>query len=280
MITNLSAVLRKAQSENRCIPAINVYNLETIQATLEAATRMKSPIIISFGENYLSHTSLGVIASLVRLLDNDRALQVVLHLDHAKGIDTIGQALDCGFTSVMYDGSHLPLEINIENSIRVVQMAKRFDASVEGELGYLNPEDGSSTEIFADRYTQVSEAKQYVKETGVDALAIAVGNAHGVYSEAPHLEFERIADIAQAVTVPLVLHGSSGIPKADLQRAISLGVAKINVNTEVALGGAEAIRGLLGEQQSVRLEVMMRTARSQMSEIIADYIDTSYFVTI
>lgn len=277
MITNLATVLGKAHHEGRCVPAINVYNLETVQAVFEASAKMQSPIIISFGESYLGHASLDVIVSMVRLLDQNRSLPVVLHLDHAKKFETIRKALDSGFTSVMYDGSHLPLEVNIENSTKVVQLAQQFDASVEGELGYLNPEDGSGTEIYADRYTRPEEAERYVNETGVDALAIAVGNAHGVYSTAPHLEFQRIAAIAKAVKIPLVLHGSSGIPKADLQRAIALGVVKINVNTEVALAGARSARLLLEEKPDARFELLMQRARTEMREVIADYIGFSYF---
>lgn len=277
MLKDLTAVLKKAKEEKRCVPAINVYNLETIQAVLEAASNMQAPIIVSFGEGYLSHAPLDVIASIVRLLDNKIDLPVVLHLDHAKEHENISKALDCGFTSVMYDGSHLSLEMNINNTLQVVNLASSYGASVEGELGYLNPEDGSSTEIYKDLYTQVDEAEKFVNATGIDALAIAVGNAHGVYTDKPHLEFGRIADIANIVDIPLVLHGSSGIPDSDLQQAISLGVAKINVNTEVALAGSAALIPLIQEKKNVRFETLMKNARFEMTKVISKYINVSYF---
>lgn len=275
MIKNLAFVLDKAREEKKCVPAINVYNLETIQAVLDAAFSVQSPIIISFGEGYLHHVPLEFISSTVCLLDKSD-LPVVLHLDHAKSLKTIRKALDSGFTSVMYDGSHLPLEENIYNTRKTVEMASACQASVEGELGYLNPEDGSDTAIYTDRYTSVRDADKYVKSTGVDALAVAVGNAHGVYADEPKLEFERIAAIANTVDVPLVLHGSSGIPEDNLKKAISLGVAKINVNTEVSLAGTAAVQSLLGETGHIRFERLMGGARSEMSKVIKSFINIAY----
>ena len=277
MITNLATVLSKAREKQRCVPAINVYNLETVQAVLAAASSLQAPIIVSFGEGYIPHAPLKIIAAIVNLLDStDRP--VVLHLDHAKKLRTIEEALDCGFTSVMFDGSHLPLAQNIADTQKVVALAARYGASVEGELGYLNPEDGSDGEIYTDRYTGVEDASIFVAETGVDALAIAVGNAHGLYSAEPQLDFKRIADIAEAVNIPLVLHGSSGIPEKDLKQAIALGISKINVNTEVALAGSAAASAALQEHQGVRFESVMKRARDEMTEVVKNYLRISGFL--
>ena len=277
MITNLSTVLKKAKAEKQCIPAINVYNLETVQAVFDAVLDLQVPIIVSFGESYLSHAPLKVISLLVHSLDSSESLPVVLHLDHAQKIETIEKALDCGFTSVMYDGSRLPLKQNIENTRKAVEISRSYGASVEAELGYLNSEDGRNTEIIPDRFTRVEDAIKLVKTTEIDALAVAVGNAHGCYSDDPELDFERIAAISNATGISLVLHGSSGIPEKDLKKAISLGVTKINVNTEVSLAGAASISSILGIQKNIRLETLMTQAKIEMTAVIKKYIKLAYF---
>lgn len=277
MLMKLSFVLNKAKAEKRCIPAINVYNLETVQAVLTAAKNLQTPIIVSFGESYLKHASLKQIAAIVRHSAFNHDGPVVLHLDHAKRMDTIKNAIDCGFTSVMYDGSHLPFRQNIEHTRKVVELAGKNNISVEAELGYLNPEDGSSDESIANGYTRVEEAEIFVKETKVDALAVAIGNAHGIYKGTPCLDFQRLCEISNAVDIPLVLHGSSGISEDQLKKAISLGIAKMNVNTEVALAGSEAIKRMLAQQGIVRLERLMENAQAEMVKVIEKYIKFAYF---
>lgn len=271
MITTLNKVLADARAKKSCVVAVNVYNLETVQAVLDGARQMNSPVIVAFGETYLSHASLEVVAAMVRALDSPD-LEIVLHLDHAKKLETIEEALACGFSSVMYDGSSLTLNDNITNSRMVVAMAARYGASVEGELGYLNPETGGDGLVFSDRYTRVEEAQRFVKDSGVDALAIAVGNAHGVYGEKPLLDFDRIDAIARATSIPLVLHGSSGIPAESLRKAISFGVTKINVNTEVAMAGAAAAKHLVaGGGEQVRFEKLAAGAREEMTRVVCEY---------
>lgn len=272
MITTLRDVLAKARARKSCVVAVNVYNLETVQAVLNGARKTARPVIVAFGEAYIDHVPLEVMAALVKALDGPD-LEIVLHLDHAKKLATIERALACGFSSVMYDGSSLPLADNIANSREVVTMAAETGASVEGELGYLNPESGADGGVvFQERYTRIEDAQSYVYATRVDALAIAVGNAHGVYSEEPQLDFTRINGIAGASGVPLVLHGSSGIPEAALKKAISLGVAKINVNTEVALAGASAVCRWCQDEPQVRFEKLVSQAQMEMTRVVCDYI--------
>lgn len=271
MLINLKTILREAKAANCCVPAINVYNLETVQAVMAAAEAEQSPIIIAFGEGYLKHVSMKTVSGLVQSVDSG-TLPIVLHLDHAKEESSIAWALDCGFTSVMFDGSHLPLSQNLERTAKVVALASRYGATVEGELGYLNPEDGRECLIVIDKFTQVDDAHRYVTESGIDALAIAVGNAHGIYREKPKLDFARIEALAGAVPCPLVLHGSSGIAESDLKKAIARGISKINVNTEVALAGSQAAKELLDREDNVRFERVMATARSKMTETIRKFI--------
>lgn len=273
MLTNSITLLKDARVHARCIPAFNVYNLETAQAAFQAAKLVQKPVITAFGEGYQENASLPVMAAIVKTLAEQHPYPVVLHLDHCKEIDTIYRAIDAGFTSVMYDGSRLPLKDNIANTLRVVQYAHERGVSVEGELGCMNPEDGSEMpdSISHSAYTDVNQARQYVSETGVDALAVAVGNAHGLYKGTPHLNMERLEEIYQTTKIPLVLHGCSGIPPEQIRKAVSIAVAKINVNTELALAGSNQIAVLLRTKGNVRLERLMLGAREGMAEVMKSF---------
>lgn len=275
MIVNLKYVLTKAKLERRAVPAFNVYDLETIMAVLGAAKKNKSPVIISFGESYFDQVPIEIIAEIVKNLAANCDFDIVLHLDHAKEFQSIIRAMRCGFTSVMYDGSANLLEDNIINTAEIVKIAHAADVSVEAELGYMNPEDGSSSSENCNLdYTDAKIARRFVLDTKVDALAIAVGNAHGIYKFEPHLDFDRIKEIKNNTDIPLVLHGCSGIPEASIKKAISLGICKINVNTEVSVGGVEAIRKLLNENsgEKLRLEKVLKHACNEMCRIIESYI--------
>ncbi|WP_101909268.1 class II fructose-bisphosphate aldolase [Marasmitruncus massiliensis] len=275
MLTNSITLLKDARAHAQCIPAFNIYNLETAQAAFQAARLAQKPVIAAFGEGYQENASLLVIAAIVKTLAGQHPYPVVLHLDHCKEIDTIYRAIDAGFTSVMYDGSRLPLKDNIANTLRVVQYAHERGVGVEGELGCMNPEDGSEMpdSISHSAYTDVNQARRYAKETGVDSLAGAVGNAHGLYKGTPHLHMERLEEIYRAVEIPLVLHGCSGIPAGQIRQAVSIAVAKINVNTELALAGSNQIAALLREKETMRLEKLMLGARERMAEVMKSFFD-------
>lgn len=276
MLVNLETILTYAEKQKRAIGAFNVYNLESILAVVEAAQDLNQPVIISYGEGYLSHAPIEVIAMIVQKLCDDRELPVVLHLDHAKEFSTVMRAIRCGFTSVMYDGSHLPLEQNIANTKKIVEIAHAVGVSVEGELGYMNNEDGTCEAGFEMEkgYTSVSAAAQYVSGTGIDALAVAIGNAHGIYKGIPELDFERLKEIRAAISVPVVLHGCSGIPDAAIKKAISLGVRKINVNTEISTGAVRAAREFLANhtEKNTRFETMLKASRQTMTKTVKNYI--------
>jgi fructose-bisphosphate aldolase class II len=256
MIINLNEAFLKQQN----LVAFNFYNVETISAILDAAQKKNKVVILSFGESYISHTPLSVAAAMVKEYAEIYDVPFVLHLDHANSIDTIKEAISLGFTSVMYDGSKLPLEENIRNTAQVVKLAKKRNVSVEGELGYLNKEDGSNQiEIV---YTSVEDSVRFVNETKVDALAVAVGNAHGVYKKKPHIEISRISEIYAATKIPLVLHGSSGIPASVLTEAYKCGVRKINVNTELAIAGTQGVYNYISAHGvDSRLENALKEAK-------------------
>lgn len=276
MLTTLSTLLNEAKQEKKAVGAFNVYNLETILAVVEAANRLKSPVILSFGEGYFTHAPVEVIASIVKEICTPLDIQVALHLDHAKELTSIARAIRAGFTSVMYDGSALPLAENIQKTKYIVEYAHAVGVSVEGELGYMNHEDGTCEEglDLQKGYTRVQDAAAYVNGTGIDALAVAVGNAHGIYNGTPTLDFARLDEIAQATTVPIVLHGCSGIPDDYIKKAVSLGVAKINVNTEVSTGAVMAAREFLAKntEKGLRFETVLMDARHTMSATVERFI--------
>ncbi len=277
MLVNLKTILKYTEEQERAIGAFNVYNLESILAVAQASQELNQPVILSFGEGYLSHAPIEVIATIVRKICAASDIPVVLHLDHAKEFSTVMRAIRCGFTSVMYDGSYLPLEQNIANTKKIIEIAQVVGVSVEGELGYMNNEDGSCEPGFEMEkgYTSVSAAVQYASGTGIDALAVAIGNAHGIYKGIPELDFDRLGEISAAISVPVVLHGCSGIPDAAIKKAVSLGVRKINVNTEISTGAIRAAREFLENhtEKNTRFETMLKASRQTMCETVKNYIN-------
>jgi len=277
MLLNLKDILEYAEVKQSAIGSFNVYNVESIQAVVQAALAAKQPVIISFGESYTSHAPIEVIAEIVKIYCINAAVPFCLHLDHSKELATIMKAIRAGFTSIMYDGSALPLNENIERSRKVVELAHLVGVSVEGELGYMNNEDGTSPGglRLAEGYTTVAAAKEYTEQSGVDALAIAIGNAHGIYKGIPTLDFRRLEEIKRNIKVPIVLHGSSGIPAASLHKAIALGVRKININTEVSTKGIQTARSFLADHldKNTRFETLAKAAEDAMSQTVADYIN-------
>jgi fructose-bisphosphate aldolase class II len=277
MLLNLKDILEYAKSNQSAIGSFNVYNVESIQAVVQAALAAKQPVIISFGEAYTSHAPIEVIAEIVKIYCIKSDMPFCLHLDHSKELATIMKAIRAGFTSIMYDGSALPLNENIERSRKVVELAHLVGVSVEGELGYMNNEDGTSPDglCLAEGYTTVVAAKEYTEQSGVDALAIAIGNAHGIYKGIPTLDFQRLEEIKRNIKVPIVLHGSSGIPATSLRKAIALGVRKININTEVSTKGIQTARSFLADHldKNTRFETLAKAAEGAMSQTVADYIN-------
>ncbi|WP_027623928.1 class II fructose-bisphosphate aldolase [Clostridium lundense] len=229
-IVNMKELLINAQQENYCIGAFSIANMEMIMGALKAAEETRSPIILQIAEVRLKYSPLSLIAPMMIEGARHAEVPVAVHLDHGESLDTIEEALTLGFTSVMYDGSHLPIEENIKNTKKVIAMAKKYGAAVEGEIGIIGKkEDGSGD--GESLITRVEDAKKFYDETGVDALAIAIGNAHGVYTSAPNLNFTRLKEISTSIKVPLVLHGGSGITEEGFKESIEYGIKKINVAT-------------------------------------------------
>lgn len=210
--------------------AFSIANMEMIRGAIKAAEEMQTPIILQIAEVRLNYSPLHMIGPMMVAAAKQSKVDVAVHLDHGLTLETVKQALEIGFTSVMLDASTLPFEQNIEKTKSVVELAKKYGATVEAELGLVGgSEDGSSDHGI--RCTDPQDAKVFAENTGIDALAVAIGNAHGNYPVAPKLAFDVLEQIKNNVSIPLVLHGGSGITDKDFQKAISLGIKKVNIAT-------------------------------------------------
>jgi ketose-bisphosphate aldolase len=237
-LVTLRSVLRASLKGNYAVGSFNFFGLENVQGIIKGAANLKAPVIVQASPGAVKHMGEKAICGMVAGLADESGVPVVLHLDHATDYDFICRCINNGFTSVMIDASRKSLQENIDLTSRVVDYAARRGVSVEAELGKVG---GSEEEIKVEDkdayFTNPEDVVTFVKATGIDALAIAVGTIHGFYKSEPKLDFDRIAAIRNLSDIPLVLHGGTGIPDNDLTRAIFLGINKINVGTELWLVG-------------------------------------------
>ena len=229
-LVTMKQLVDEAWEKGTCIPAFNVGSLEMVRGALRAAEELETPVIIQIAERLLKYSPLELIGPGMVQAAKESRLPVAVSLDHSSTYDVIKKALDLGFTSVMYDGSTLPFEENIAGTRKIVELANEYGAVVEGELGLVGgSEDGLSDHGIL--CTNPDKAHEFCERTGIACLAVAIGNAHGDYPTAPVLAFDILEQINQKAGVPLVLHGGSGISDNDFRKAISLGIAKINIGT-------------------------------------------------
>ena len=229
-LVNMKTLLADAQKGNYAVGSFSVANMEMVLGVIKAAEELNAPIILQIAEVRLNHSPLALIGPLMLAAAKQAKVPVAVHLDHGTTLPCIRTALDLGFTSVMFDGSHLPLEENIRMTKAVVAMAKPFGAAVEAEIGCVGGSEDGSRDI-AMRCTSPDQAVVFADETGVDALAVAIGNAHGNYKETPHLRFDILEEIKDRVSIPLVLHGGTGILPEEFKRCFKTGIKKINIAT-------------------------------------------------
>jgi fructose-bisphosphate aldolase class II len=252
------------------VGAYDTCNHEITRAIIDAAVADQAPVIIMI---YPNHTPLAEWPTLLRNIESEveRAhIPAALVLDHARTIDQIEVALDLGFSGVMIDASLEPLEQNIALTRRAVELAHAKGVSVEAELGHVGQGDDISSEDQQQAHlTRVVEAEHFVKESSVDALAVSIGTLHGLYRGKPHLDFERLSQLRGACPIPLVLHGGSDTPEQDLRRAIEIGIAKINIWTDVRIPYLRALRGALeGVIEKTEVHEVFDTARAAATDII------------
>ncbi|WP_062238278.1 class II fructose-1,6-bisphosphate aldolase [Fictibacillus sp. FJAT-27399] len=245
-LVSMKEMLEKGKAEGYAVGQFNINNLEFTQAILKAAQEEKSPVILGVSEGaarYMGGFKL-VVSMVKELIEEYKVtVPVAIHLDHGSSYQKCAEAIHAGFTSVMIDGSHFPLEENIALTKKVVELAHFHGVSVEAELGRIGgQEDDLVVDDAEAAYAIPSECDQLVRETGVDCFAPALGSVHGPYKGEPNLGFGRMKEVNELTGVPLVLHGGTGIPTHDIQKAISLGTAKINVNTENQIASFNAVK--------------------------------------
>ncbi|PAE25994.1 class II fructose-bisphosphate aldolase [Bacillus sp. 7894-2] len=252
-LVSMTEMLNKAKSEGYAVGQFNLNNLEFTQAILQAAEEEKSPVILGVSEGAARY--MGGFKTVVKMVeglleDYKITVPVAIHLDHGSSFDKCKEAIDAGFTSVMIDASHDPFEQNVETTSNVVEYAHSKGVSVEAELGTVG---GQEDDVIADGviYADAKECEELVKRTGIDCLAPALGSVHGPYKGEPNLGFAEMEEIGSLTGVPLVLHGGTGIPTKDIQKSVSLGTAKINVNTENQIASAKRVREVLAADTEV-----------------------------
>ncbi|MDX8363669.1 class II fructose-bisphosphate aldolase [Cytobacillus sp. IB215665] len=251
-LVSMTEMLNKAKDEGYAVGQFNLNNLEFTQAILQAAQEENSPVICGVSEGAARY--MGGFKTVVKMVeglieDYNITVPVAIHLDHGSSFEKCAEAIHAGFTSVMIDGSHHPLEENIAITQKVVELAHIHGVSVEAELGRIGGQEDDLVVDDADAmYAIPSECDQLVRETGVDCFAPALGSVHGPYKGEPNLGFDRMKEVMELTGIPLVLHGGTGIPTKDIQKAISLGTSKINVNTENQIASAKVVREVLAEK--------------------------------
>ena len=270
-LVNTKQMLLDAQKNHYAIGAFNVENMEMMQAVITAAELEKLPVILQTTPSTLKYADTALFAAMAEALAKKASVPVAMHLDHGSSFELCEKAALDGYTSLMIDGSKLPLEENIELAKRVVELAKAqaFAPTVEAELGKLGgKEDDLEVKEGEDMCTDPQEAIEFVEKSGVDSLAVAIGTAHGFYKGTPKLEFERLAAIRDAVSVPLVLHGSSGVPDEDVKKAITLGVCKVNFATELRVAYTEAARKVIADESVYDPKKYGEKARENVIELV------------
>lgn len=242
-ILSTREMLKKAQREGYAVPAFNIHNLETLQVVIDTAAELKSPVILAGTPSTIEYAGGEYIVAMAKAAIKTHNIPIAIHLDHYEDIEEIKHYVDLGFNSTMIDASHLEYENNIKTVKEVVEYAHKYDATVEAELGRLG---GQEDDLIVDekdsKYTNPAQAKEFVEKTGIDSLAIAIGTAHGLYQGEAKLDFDRLKEIRDIIDIPLVLHGASDVPDELVKKAISLGICKVNVATDLKIPFSDAVK--------------------------------------
>lgn len=261
MLVSLEKVMHYAEENEMAVGAFDATNLESVVAILEAAEEMNQPVILSFAPGHSEFISLDIIGPIMVEMAKKASVDVCVHLDHAASLELCVKAIRMGFTSVMYDASSKPYEINMQETREIVNIAHSVGVGVEAELGHVfssslgaietrdEAETAEDYENLDDVYTSPAMAKEFVEATGVDALAVAFGTSHGVYLKEPVLDLDRITKIREQIHVPLVMHGGSGLSTEEYKTAIKNGIRKINYYTYMTMAGGDAVRNFIESKE-------------------------------
>ena len=248
MLVNLTQILSIAEENRYAVGAFNTPNLECINAVLSAAEKLNVPVIIAHAELHEAVSPLTKIGPVMVQAAKASRVPVCVHLDHCEDLDYMAQALEIGFTGVMYDGSTLPYEENLANTKKAVAMAGKYGCGVEAELGALASREGGAANVSGPVYTDPDEAVSFCRETGIDALAPSFGTAHGIYKSKPVLDLDRVKVISEKTGLPLVMHGGSGVSPDDYRTGIRNGLRKINYYSYMSKAGTNAVKDLLEKE--------------------------------
>ena len=265
MLANIRFWEERAKAGRYAIPHFNVWNAEMLMGVLDAAEELKAPVIISFGTGFVGNTVFEDFCWMMKSMAEKASVPVITHWDHGRSMEIIQNAYNHGMNSVMRDASALPFEENIKEIQAAVDYFHPLGVPVEAELGHVGNETVYEEALAGYAYTDPSQAAEFVERTGCDSLAVAIGNVHGVYSSEPKLDFNVVEKCRDAVSVPLVLHGASGIGDEDIRTAISLGIAKINIHTELCQAAMAAVnancdKSFLELERAVRAAVKQRAS--------------------
>lgn len=271
MLTSFKEILADAYKNRYGVGAFNCLSLENAIGAIQAAEELRSPIILQLAEVQFPYSPIELMAPIFLELAENASVPVCVHLDHGQSFETCAKAISLGFNSVMIDSSTLPLEENIALTKRVVEMAKAFGVDVEAELGMVGTigVDADSTD---DVYTNVEESARFIEETGIDALAIAIGNMHGKYVATPRLNIDRLKEIKQRNQLPLVLHGGSGTSEEDFKSCIHNGICKINVATAIQLGVTEKVRQYVASPDTNYIDMKYKIVEAS-KEVVCNHIN-------
>jgi fructose-bisphosphate aldolase class II/tagatose 1,6-diphosphate aldolase GatY/KbaY len=262
----IKELLKKCQQDKTAVLATNFYNFETLTAVMKAAQKMQAPVMLQLTKSSIDYMGLNVAVKMGRQAIEDYGLQGYIHLDHGGSIELVQRCLDAGFDSVMIDSSEKPFEENVETTRKVVEISKPYGVNVEAELGYvakLGQQQGGG-------FTTPEDAKTFVDQTGINALAVAIGSAHGFYKLPPHLDIPRLAEIHKATPVCLVLHGSSGIPHPMVQEAVANGIVKVNLATEIKDNFMRALKNVLSESDEIDLRKVFPKAVDPVVDLLCE----------
>lgn len=270
MLVNFKTIIDMAEKGNYCIPAFNTYNIETVMGVIAAAQEAKAPVIIQVYPRLFMEEVGYYLAPVVLAAAKKASVPVCFHLDHGPDELAVQRALRWGCSGIMYDGSVHPFDENVANTRHIVDICNTIDVQVEGELGHV----GSVNDEAMEEFTDPAEAADFVKKTGVTALAVLVGNAHGHYKKTPKLDIERIKAIREATGgTPLVLHGGSGIPDEQVKAAINAGIRKMNIGTDVCCAFAQGtLDSLNNPERSLAVDLFMKPAIQSVKELALDKI--------
>ena len=266
MLVSTKDMLVKAQKEHYAVANFCIWNVEMLSGVMKACENLQSPVILSFGSGFLVNTDINHFVHMMRSYATQTALPCSIHWDHGRSYEIVSHAIDIGYNSLMSDGSAYPFEENIRRTKEVVDRFHPLCIPVEGELGHVGAETNYEEALAHYQYTDPSQAAEFVERTGLDSLAIAIGNQHGVYTAPPKINFEILAKVRESVSIPLVLHGASGIGDEDIRHAIDLGITKINIHTELCEAAMNAIHACPPDERYQGLNIKVRDAVQARAE--------------